>query len=192
VRFLVIAISLLTTAPAAAELRPGDVVFQTSRSEQGRVIREVTGSPWSHVGIVLERGDELWVLEAVSPVRWTRLEVWRRHGAGHRVLARRLDRELSARELAALTREGERLLGRPYDTRFEWGDERLYCSELVFLVFQRALEIELVTPQRWRELELGPRGRALARRRLGHLPPPDGIVVTPSALARSDTLVTVR
>lgn len=90
-----------------------------------------------------------------------------------------------------MTREGERLLGRPYDARFEWGDARLYCSELVFLVFSRALGIALVEPQRWRDLELGPRARALARRRLGRLPPPDGEIVTPAALAETDALVTV-
>ena len=33
-------------------------------------------------------------------------------------------------------REGDRLVGRPYDARFEWGARRVYCSELVFLVFE--------------------------------------------------------
>ena len=190
-RTAIVAAVLLVASPALAEIRPGDVIFQSSRSRQGTVIREVTGSEWSHVGIVLPHDGELFVLEAVSPVRWTRLETWRRHAIGGRILLRRLDRALSRDDLDALTREGERLLGRPYDARFEWGDTRLYCSELVFLVFSRALGIRLVEPQRWRELELGPRGRALARRRLGRLPPPDAILVTPAALAEAETLVTV-
>jgi hypothetical protein len=190
-RLAIVVLVLLTTSPAFAEIRAGDVLFMSSRSAQAQVIREVTRSPWSHVGIVLSHDGELQVLEAVSPVQWTPLETWRRHAIGGRVLVRRLERTLTEDDLVALTREGERLLGRPYDARFEWGDARLYCSELIFLVFSRALGIALVEPQRWRELELGPRGRALARRRLGRLPPPDGEIVTPAALAETDALVTV-
>lgn len=203
----VLALALLWPVGAHAQLRAGDLVFQTSRSAQGRVIREVTGSPWSHVGIVLPRhqelgdgepgdgelGDgELWVLEAVSPVRWTRLDRWRRRGVGGRVAVRRLRRALTEEEIAALRREGERLIGRPYDARFEWGDTRLYCSELVWLLYERALGEQLTTPERWRDLRLTPRARRLARRRLGRLPPPGGLVVTPAALARSPRLAEVR
>lgn len=172
---------------ARADIRPGDVVFQTSRSAQGTVIREVTGSPWTHVGLVLERGGQLAVLEAVSPVRWTPLDDWRRRGGGD-VLVRRPETALTRMELSRLQAAGEALVGRAYDARFEWGDARLYCSELVFLVFERAIGLRLVEPQRWRDLELGPRGRALARRRLGRQPDPDGLVVTPAALLRSPHL----
>ncbi|GAB5540822.1 MAG: YiiX family permuted papain-like enzyme [Sandaracinaceae bacterium] len=193
---LVLLLGLLLTSVALpsrghAQLRPGDLVFQTSRSRQSRVIRQVTGSPWTHVGVVLPREGELWVLEAVSPVRWTRLDAWRRRGVGGRVLARRLPRALTADEIDALRREGERLLGRPYDARFEWGDARLYCSELVWMIYERALGEALSVPQRWRELRLGRRARRLARRRLGRLPRPDAIVVTPAALAESPRLVPV-
>lgn len=184
-------LTLLLPSVAGAQLRPGDLVFQTSRSRQSRVIRQVTGSPWTHVGVVLPRDGALWVLEAVSPVRWTPLEAWRRRGVGHRIIARRLPRALTPREIEALRREGERLLGRPYDARFEWGDARLYCSELVWMVYERALGERLSVPQRWRELRLGRRARRLARRRLGRLPPPDAVVVTPAALARSPRLVAV-
>lgn len=174
----------------AGDLRAGDIVFQDSGSRQGRVIREVTASPWSHVGVVLPHDGSLHVLEAISPVSWTPLADWMHRARGD-VLVRRLPRPLRVAEVERLVEVGARMVGRPYDARFEWGETRLYCSELVFLLFERALDMRVVEPQRWRDLDLGPRGRALARRRLGRQPRADGRLVTPSALALADSLTTV-
>lgn len=91
-------------------------------------------------------------------------------------------------DVTALVREGDRLEGTPYDARFEWGSRRVYCSELVFLVFERALDVELVVPQRFEELVLTPAARRLAQRRMGRLPRPDEQVVTPAGLAASELL----
>jgi len=179
----------LAGCAAAPPVQSGDLVFQTSRSNQSEIIAEVTGSPWTHVGVVFERRGGPWVLEAVQPVRWTRFDRWRARGEGGRYTVRRLRRPLSARELRALRIEGERFLGRRYDARFEWSDRRMYCSELVWKMFARALRIELTEPQRWSDLSLSPRALALARRRLGR--PPRGVVVTPAALAGSERLAVV-
>jgi hypothetical protein len=171
----------------AEDVRPGDLVFHTSHSAQSAIIAQVTRSPWTHVGLVFERdGGELWVLEAVEPVRWTRLEDWIDRGDG--LAVRRLREPLTSTQLRALEREGARYLGRRYDARFEWSDRRMYCSELVWKVFERALGVRLSEPQRWRDLNLPPRARALARRRLGRLPPPSARIVTPVALADSPLL----
>ena len=45
---------------------------------------------------------------------------------------------------------GESFRGRPYDLTFEWSDERIYCSELVWKIYERALGIEIGPPQRSR------------------------------------------
>lgn len=71
-RSLLALLLLGCSSPALAEPAPGDLVFQQSRSQQSAIIGEVTGSRWTHVGVVFERRGRLWVLEAVSPVRWTR------------------------------------------------------------------------------------------------------------------------
>ncbi|MDQ3034904.1 MAG: hypothetical protein M3Y87_21025 [Myxococcota bacterium] len=168
-----------------ADVRAGDLVFHRSSSAQSRVIAEVTGSELTHVGVVLARDGTLEVLEAGSPVGWTPLDEWIARGEGGRFEVRRLREPPSEEQLAALRREGERLVGRPYDARFGWGDQRLYCSELVYLVFERAIGVQLVTPQRWRDLPLGASARRLAERRLGRLPSPAARVVTPVALAES-------
>lgn len=64
----------------------------------------------------------------------------------------------------------------------------MYCSELVWKMYAGALGIELVTPSRWSDLDLGPRAIALARRRLGRPPRPGAKVVTPAALLASPYL----
>jgi len=176
--------------PAPTQLQAGDLVFHRSRSAQSRVIAEVTGSPLTHVGLVLPHGGELAVLEASGPVSWTPLDVFLARGEGGRFEVRRFADTLSREDVAALVREGDRLVGTPYDARFEWGARRVYCSELVFLVFERALDVELVVPQRFGELALTPAARRLAQRRMGRLPRPDERVVTPAALAASELLWT--
>lgn len=176
--------------PAPTELQAGDLVFHRSRSAQSRVIAEVTGSPLTHVGLVLPHGGELAVLEASGPVSWTPLDVFLARGEGRRFEVRRFADTLSREDVAALVREGDRLVGTRYDARFEWGARRVYCSELVFLVFERALDVELVVPQRFGELALTPAARRLAQRRMGRLPRPDERVVTPAGLAASELLWT--
>jgi len=40
----------------AEQLRDGDIIFQTSRSELSIPIQKATHSPYSHMGIVFQRG----------------------------------------------------------------------------------------------------------------------------------------
>ncbi|MFT5354458.1 MAG: hypothetical protein ACI9KE_001663 [Polyangiales bacterium] len=170
------------------DVQAGDVIFHRSRSAQSRIIRQVTNSPWTHVGVVFEREGALWVLEAVQPVKWTALQTWVRRGRGAEYTIRRPRAALSGDALNTLREHGERFLGRRYDTRFEWDERRIYCSELVWLMFEQALGVRLSEPQRWRDLTLSRAARRLARQRLGRLPPPEALIVTPAALLDSTAL----
>ena len=96
--------------PPAPSLRDGDLVFQTSRSGQGAAVALATGSRLTHMGVVLVEGGVPWVLEAVEPVRRTRLAEWRRRGADGRLWARRLQDADAVLTPAALQRM--RRLGR--------------------------------------------------------------------------------
>ncbi|MCB9599036.1 MAG: hypothetical protein H6720_01550 [Sandaracinus sp.] len=190
-RWLAFLFVLACSSPSSAEdVRAGDLVFHRSTSDQAAVIADVTGSELTHVGLVLPHDGELAVLEAVQPVKWTPLEAWIARGEGGRFEIRRPREPLSEEDVAALGREGQRYLGRRYDARFEWGPRRLYCSELVYLVYERALGRTLVEPQTFGELVLTDAARRLARRRLGRLPRSTERVVTPVALARSEALFT--
>ncbi len=60
------------------DLRDGDLVFQTSRSMQSKAVALATRSHLTHMGVVFIDRGEPWVLEAVEPVKRTRVAS---HGA---------------------------------------------------------------------------------------------------------------
>jgi len=175
-------------------LRDGDLVFHESTSSQSAAIREVTGSRFTHMGLVFRRNGRWQVIEAVGPVRYTAFESWSARGRGGEVAVRRLReafRLLDARAVTRLRTEAERFLGLPYDRLFEQSDRAIYCSELVFDAYERALGIRIGEPQPWSELDLhGPEARRLIRRRLrGHAL--EGEVITPARMMASPSLIAV-
>src|ERR1700704_3260231 len=56
--------------------------------------------------------------------------------------------------ISALHQAGAQFLGRPYDLTFDWSDERMYCSELVYKVYDRALGINIEDLQRVGDFDL--------------------------------------
>lgn len=190
---LALGVSALTRGEPG--LRTGDVVLQTSRSEQSRFIRQATGSPWSHVGLVELTPAGPVVIEAVGPVQATPWRTWRARGEGGRVLVLR-PRDLPPEALSRVVAEARRELGKPYDLRFGWGDEALYCSELVHKAFLRGAGVALGEKERLGALLAAAPGdrasleRAAAARWRG--PPPHRLeVVTPAAIARDPRLARV-
>ena len=82
--------------------------------------------------------------------------------------------------------------GRPYDTMFEWSDDRLYCSELVWKLYDRALGIRIGERQKIAEFRLAaPAVHAKLRERYGARIPTDRLVISPQAMAASPLLITV-
>jgi hypothetical protein len=60
------------------DLQDGDIVFSGSAFGQGAAIIAATGSPITHCGIAFKKDGSWMVLEAVQPVRVTKLEIsWR-------------------------------------------------------------------------------------------------------------------
>jgi hypothetical protein len=184
--------SATARAPSLGDLRAGDILFQSTRSAQSRAIELATHSTLSHVGVVLPHDGRLAVYEAVGPVKFTDIDAWVMRGEGGHVLAKRFKSALSNESIAALSRTAETLQGRPYDFAFDWSDERLYCSELVYKVYQRSLGIELGTPRKLREYDLtSPEVRAKLRERYGTAVPLDEPMIAPSGIAESPLLGTV-
>lgn len=175
--------------------RNGDIIFHTSRSAQSEAIQKVTGSPYSHMGIVYVQQGRAFVFEAVEPVRSTPLDEWIARGVEGKYVVKRLrdaDRLLSPEALARMKAVGETFRGRRYDLYFEWTDERTYCSELVWKIYRRALGIEVGELQRMSEFDLSdPLVRDKVQERWGGDPPADEVVISPEAIFRSDLLKTV-
>ncbi len=177
------------TLAGEPDLRSGDLVFQTSRSAQSRAIQLATGSPWSHVGIVERGRDGTWVVEAIGRVSRTPWRAWRARGASRRVLVAR-PLGVSAEALDRAVAEAKKLLGRRYDARFGWGDDRIYCSELVAKAFARGAGLTLGRMERLSDLRIAGLERVIEKRWGGPVPS-DLLLVTPASIAADAKLARV-
>ncbi len=177
------------------EPRNGDIVFHTSRSSQSLAIQKATRSPHSHMGIVYLRDGKPVVFEAVEPVRTTPLAAWIRRGEGGHFVVKRLvsaDEVLTDDVLARMLAIGRDFEGRSYDLHFEWSDDRIYCSELVWKMYKRACGLEIGSRQTIEDLDLSdPLVQAKVQERFGSPPPADEPFISPAAMFDSDFLETV-
>ena len=181
---LVLALSLM--------LHDGDIIFHESRSAQSRAIQLATKSRYSHMGILYRDGDRWFVYEAVQPVKLTPLDEWIRRGKDGHFVVKRLRDPLAAATLRRMKAIGERYRGRGYDLYFEWSDERIYCSELVWKIYKQGAGIELGRLQKLREFDLShPAVRAKMRERYGNRVPANEPVISPAAMFNAKELVEV-
>ena len=125
----------------------GDIIFHTSKSQQSAAIQIATDSPYSHVGIVYIKDGKPYVFEAISSVSLTPLKTWIARGEGQSYLVMRPKKDLSQEQLSAMKKEGDTYVGKKYDVKFEWSDDKMYCSELVWKVYEAA-DIKLSSPKK--------------------------------------------
>jgi len=196
---LVCLTALLETACARSEhlpaVRDGDLIFQTSRSSQSVAIQRATGSPYSHMGLVLIRDGKPYVFEAIATVRYTPLDRWITRGVGQHFVVKRLRNAGSVLDAAGISRLRTAALhfaGRPYDLTFEWSDDRIYCSELVWKAYDRGLGVDIGALQTLRDFNLTDSAvRAKMRERYGDTAPLNEPVISPVAMFQSTLLTTV-
>lgn len=140
--------------PNTCPLEEGDIIFQESFSKQAPFIKLATDSRWSHVGIAMKEKGKWVVYEAIQPTSKTPLYSFIFRYPNRPVIdIKRLQRN------AKLTFDNNKDVVRkylqtqvkrkvPYDLLFEWGDNKLYCSEYVYKALRqiglRVGEIELV------------------------------------------------
>lgn len=195
-RALSVAASALLAASSvfAEDLREGDIVFSSSEQGQGEAIIAATGSPYTHCGIVFLEKGELMVLEAVQPVGVVSLAKFKERGKPGVFLARRLRLPLTPEKYRSARVWAEAQIGKNYDVRFLWDDGKLYCSELVWKIYNHA-GVELCEPRRFRDYDLKkPSVQKIINERFGNSArlPLDEKVVAPSDLATSSLLVNVQ
>ncbi|MEQ1746657.1 MAG: YiiX family permuted papain-like enzyme [Saprospiraceae bacterium] len=177
------------------ELRDGDLIFQISRSSQSKAIQLATKSKYSHCGIVYKRGSRFYVFEAVQPVKQTPLEVWIARGQGKHYVVKRLknaDRVLTPEVLTDMKSAGKALLGKDYDSTFEWSDDKIYCSELIWKIYQRATGLEIGKLEKLGGFDLSDGlVKKKMKERYGSTIPVDETVISPAAIFDSELLKTV-
>jgi hypothetical protein len=177
-------------------LREGDIIFQTSLSAQSQAIQQATHSPYSHMGILLKTPKGLAVFEAASTVRFTRFDRWVRRGRHWKYVVKRLknaDAVLTKEALLKVHQSAEGLAGKPYDAAFEWSDDKVYCSELAWKIYQRALGIKIGALAALKDFDLSsPVVKAKLEERYHGKIPTNEKVISPQAMFESDLLETVK
>lgn len=188
-------LSVLSMAAAAApDLQTGDMVFQQSRSAQSLAIQQATRSPYSHMGMIVTRQGQPYVLEAAARVSYTPLSQWAAQGErGHYVVKRLRDNTvLTPQARERLAKAGAEYVGKPYDLVFAWSDEQIYCSELVWKIYQRTLGVKVGALAPLKSFDLtSPAVRAKMQERYGKNIPWEEPIISPAAMYESDQLVTV-
>lgn len=178
-----------------SRLKDGDIIFQETNSEQGKAIKLVTESKYTHVGILFHYGSELKVLEAVEPVKITKFSNFFKRGSRNHISVKRLkDNEslLNRTNIDNMKIIGNSFLGKQYDLTFNWSDDKIYCTELVWKVYKRSLNIEVSKLEKMRDFNLdNPFVKKLIKKRYGNNLPLDEPVLSPSGLFESDLFTTV-
>ena len=173
----------------------GDIIFQTSKSNQSKAIQLATKSKYSHMGIIYENDGQFFVYEAVQPVKLTPLTEWINRGEnGHYVIKRlkNADQILTNSTMTKMKQIGEQFKGKPYDIYFEWSDDKIYCSELVWKIYQQATNIEIGQLEQLSDFDLSDNiVKAKMKERYGSNIPMDEKVISPAAMFNSDKLITI-
>jgi hypothetical protein len=178
-----------------AQLRDGDIIFHTSRSAQSAAIQKATHSKHSHMGIIFFKAGEPYVYEAIKTVRYTPLKQWIARGVGGRYVVKRLrnaDQILTPEAVVKLRKAAAAFQEKPYDFTFEWSDSRMYCSELVWKIFDRALGLQIGKLQKLREFDLSdPIVKTKMNERFGESIPMEETVISPGEMFSFKELIVV-
>ncbi|WP_343304781.1 YiiX family permuted papain-like enzyme [Chitinophaga niabensis] len=190
---LAIRLLLLLYLAQNNELAEGDIIFQSNISPQCQAIELATHSKYSHCGILFKKGKDWYVWEAVQPVTQTRLEEWILRGDKHFVVKRLIaDSLITTAVVKRMQDAGNKYMGKSYDSYFEWSDDRIYCSELVWKIYKETMGIEVGKRNPLRSYDLShPLVKATLKERYGKNIPLEEMMVSPGDIYESPLLKTV-
>lgn len=174
------------------KLKNGDIIFQTSKSQQSKAIQAATKSRYSHMGIIYKNNGKYYVCEAVQPVKLTPLKEWISRGEKNHYIVKRLKEDLSENSIQKMKKIGEQFLDKDYDLYFEWSDDKIYCSELVWKIYKRALNIEIGNLKKLKDFDLeNTEVKRMLLQRYGEKIPLEETVISPSSMFNSEKLKTI-
>ena len=119
-----------------SSLREGDILFIETTSFQSKFVKLGMLSIWSHCGIAVDTPDGVQIMEADTTVRILPIERFIDKSVGGKYIIKRPKPQLSQ------PIEQDKWLGRWYDLKFNFDNEEVYCSELVWLIYKEQ-DIEL-------------------------------------------------
>lgn len=206
--FGILVLGIVSCRADTPEVLPGDLIFQESKSGQAAAIKEVTGSRYSHCGIVVKRDGKLFVAEAIEPVRVVgtqehplrSIEKWIGAGVDRHAVIKRVHGGLTPERLQQLEQSMRRFQGKSYDVLFQWSDDKIYCSEFIYDSFndpglEEAQRIPIGEVQTFSKLDLtGDLATDLIKKRYtdeGKQIDPNEKIITPVAVLNDLKLDTV-
>ena len=113
-----------------ADIKVGDIVFIESQSEQSPYIKIGTMSKWTHCGVVVDTPEGLKVLEASKTVRLTPYSKFIGAAKNDNWCVKRPRKTIKG------PINYRKYLGQSYDLEFKFDNGKMYCSELVWLVYK--------------------------------------------------------
>ena len=126
---------------AVKNVKEGDVIFQTSQSEQSPLIQIGTRSMITHCGIVVMKGGKPYVLETQRTIVLTPFDKFIARGKDGRYWLKRSKKD-------NIKIKYNSYLGKPYDLAFKFDNGKFYCSELIYDIYKNQLGIELCKPKK--------------------------------------------
>ena len=177
------------TASVPKEYQPaaGDFLFQSLPHDKLiDAIEGSTGSPFSHCGIVKQSEGKWVVIQAIGPVKETPLADWIGQGREDAFVAYRLRAPL-AEKIPAIITAAEKYEGRPYDFHYDFDDEKIYCSELLWKATRDATGVKLCKIQKLGELKWQPYEDVIRYLEKGALPL-ERAMITPRSVTEDPRL----
>jgi hypothetical protein len=175
-------------------LKNGDLIFQTTLSGQGKAIQMATHSVYTHVGILFEEDGEWMVFEAVQPVRKVKLKQFIANGDSGKYVIKRIansDSVLNSERLAKMKIFLNAQLNKSYDIVFNWSDEEMYCSELVWKAYQK-VDFRLCNLKQLKNYDLShPIVKSTMNQRYGKNIPLNDSMVSPGEIFDSPNLIRI-
>ena len=122
------------------DVREGDVIFQTSLSQQSPLIKMGTRSTITHCGVVVMKDGKPYVLETQKTLVLTPLKKFIARGKDGKYWHKRP-------KLDNIKIKYSGYLAKPYDLAFKFDNGKFYCSELIYDVYLNQLGVELCKPK---------------------------------------------
>ncbi|XDD45911.1 YiiX family permuted papain-like enzyme [Leptospira sp. WS39.C2] len=178
-----------------SKLKEGDIIFHESKSEQATAIKLATKSRYTHVGMIFKYGNSYKVLEAIEPVKITDINKFIQRGTNQHYVIKRIknsESKLTPETIQKMREYGDTFLGKHYDLYFEWSDDRIYCTELVWKIYDKFTGIQLGNLKTLRDFDLSSKPvQTLMKKRYGKNIPYVEPVISPVDMFQSNELITV-
>lgn len=173
--------------------KDGDIIFQTTGGDRGRAIQLATHSTYNHCGILFYENNQWVVYEAVQPVSKISLEDFNARGTGTVMRLKNRQSVLNKEAILKLKTAFKNYENKNYDMAFNWSDKEIYCSELVYKLYQNALNLKLCEPRQLKDFDLN---NKLVKQQLkatyGDQIPLNEPMVAPSDISNSNLLELVK